>query len=150
MVQYELKPCPFCGGEACLMNMGWPHWVWCSECGARVQSTKYAEEGVAEVAEKWNRRTAPEARVLTLDELWDCGDNEPVYLEYKLPNENIIKPAIFQPECSTFTPEGDDYMCITSTWRASGFYSQSEYGKTWRCWNHKPTFEQRKAVKWNE
>lgn len=51
-----LKPCPFCGGEAHLMDMGWPHWVWCNECGARVQSTKFAEEGDAEAIAKWNRR----------------------------------------------------------------------------------------------
>jgi Lar family restriction alleviation protein len=53
----KLKPCPFCGGEAHLMDsMGWPHWVWCNECGARVQSTKFAEEGDAEAIAKWNRR----------------------------------------------------------------------------------------------
>lgn len=37
-------------------SMGWPHWVWCNECGARVQSTKFAEEGDAEAIAKWNRR----------------------------------------------------------------------------------------------
>lgn len=24
------------------------------------------------------------------------------------------------------------------------------YGKSWRCWNHKPTDEQRKEVKWDD
>ena len=24
------------------------------------------------------------------------------------------------------------------------------YGKQWRCWNYRPTDEQRKAVKWND
>lgn len=60
----KLKPCPFCGGEAHLVNsMGWPHWVWCNECGARVQSTKFAEEGDAEAIAKWNRRAEPETIV---------------------------------------------------------------------------------------
>lgn len=63
MNEKELKHCPFCGGEARSINMGWSHWVWCSECGARVQSTKYAEEGDAEVIANWNRRAEPETIV---------------------------------------------------------------------------------------
>lgn len=51
-----LKPCPFCGGEAQLIDMRCLHWVCCIECGARVQSTKFAEEGDAEAIAKWNRR----------------------------------------------------------------------------------------------
>ena len=52
----KLKPCPFCGGEARLIDMRSLHWALCSECGARVQSAKYAEEGDAEAIAKWNRR----------------------------------------------------------------------------------------------
>lgn len=29
-------------------------------------------------------------------------------------------------------------------------YELADYGKTWRCWNTRPTYEQRKAVKWND
>lgn len=54
----DLKPCPFCGGKAHLEHMGWPHHVYCEDCGARVTSTKYAEEGDEEATRKWNRREA--------------------------------------------------------------------------------------------
>lgn len=55
MTNVNLKPCPFCGGEAYL-NDAWPHWAYCTVCGAKVQSVKFDEEGVAEATEKWNKR----------------------------------------------------------------------------------------------
>ena len=49
----ELKPCPFCGGEAKVMDMGYPHWVYCEECGAKVHGgTNDERDSIA----AWNRR----------------------------------------------------------------------------------------------
>jgi len=49
ITQADLKPCPFCGGEACSEKY-WPTWdtrearVWCySECGAEVVRKTEAE-----------------------------------------------------------------------------------------------------------
>ncbi len=52
----ELKPCPFCGGEARMMDMGYPHWIYCLNCGAKVHGRKYGEEGEKASIEAWNRR----------------------------------------------------------------------------------------------
>lgn len=59
MNKKELKRCPFCGGAASL-NDAWPHWVYCTVCGAKVQSVKFDEDGQAEAIEKWNRRSEPQ------------------------------------------------------------------------------------------
>lgn len=63
----ELKPCPFCGGEAQAELCGkgiFAHWVViCDKCGANIQdnNTEY------EATEAWNKRT-PE-NTCTIQEL---------------------------------------------------------------------------------
>lgn len=52
-------PCPSCGGESRLEDMGWPHHVYCTECGMRSVSAKWGEDGEKEVIKKWNTRPAP-------------------------------------------------------------------------------------------
>jgi predicted nucleic acid-binding Zn ribbon protein len=52
-----LKPCPFCGGKAQIMHMGYPHWIYCEDCGAKVHGRKAGEvEGVRASAKIWNSR----------------------------------------------------------------------------------------------
>ena len=56
----ELDPCPFCGGKAVIQSndFGFPHWVYCTECGAKVHGglQKSEEESVMASIEAWNRR----------------------------------------------------------------------------------------------
>ena len=69
-MQNELKPCPFCNGEAKLLQtrecwgMGMFDYEWyveCSQCGVKGKEAsefhnKTKEECISEVTEKWNRR----------------------------------------------------------------------------------------------
>lgn len=74
MKQTELKPCPFCGGEA---DCGSFHgvaffYVQCSCCGNCTKMYATAKEA----AEKWNARTKPQTNLekiqnMTIDEMAD-------------------------------------------------------------------------------
>ena len=74
----EIKPCPFCGGKAILEDMGWPHHVYCIECGIRATGRGVAEEGEQDAIKRWNRREEPEPVEPTLGikekDLWLCGN----------------------------------------------------------------------------
>ena len=51
----ELKPCPFCGGEAVMDSDGYyrkTFWVSCTYCGCSTQSFWTEKESV----EAWNKR----------------------------------------------------------------------------------------------
>ena len=64
----SLKPCPFCGGEACVETTGWMYdhvfWIQCMGCGAMSQlvdaddykKPKTGNQLAAMAAMKWNRR----------------------------------------------------------------------------------------------
>ena len=81
----NLKPCPFCGGEAAMKTryIGYgsiglgehdEYRVVCKEC--RSSSDEY--RSIAEAAAAWNRRAEPENEPLTLDELREM-DAEPLF-----------------------------------------------------------------------
>ena len=58
----ELKPCPFCGGEAVLRtSVFFKHdaYVRCKKCGAKSMSypSASAEDARLRTIEAWNRRT---------------------------------------------------------------------------------------------
>ena len=60
----ELKPCPFCGGEANLFSEesidgGYGHWVICQSCGAKALTyydVLYKSKAKEYAVNTWNRR----------------------------------------------------------------------------------------------
>ena len=52
MSEQKLKPCPFCGGEAMVVKMGYPHFVYCTSCGAKVHKWD-----IERSVDAWNRRS---------------------------------------------------------------------------------------------
>ena len=90
-----------------------------------------------------------EPRVLTLDEVKTAeGCMEPVFLEMCAESES---PDVFSwRTVRHIVPLTDkDIYVFDNAGFSSALYSE-HYGMTWRCWNKKPTYEQRKAVKWND
>ena len=62
----ELKPCPFCGGEAILesnkLRYGTIYSAYCQKCGAEI--TGFSEH---EAVAAWNRRAQPDNEPLTCE-----------------------------------------------------------------------------------
>lgn len=52
----ELKPCPFCGGEATLYNDGVLKYIYCTNCGCR--TTRFDWYDKKRMVQKWNRRAS--------------------------------------------------------------------------------------------
>lgn len=103
-----------------------------------------------EAAEQLKHRAEPEMRPLTMEEVLELGkdDDSIVYItdrhwewggwhhpcaESYHAVEGGTHPALHFYEPGNDLPE---------------FWSEAEYGKTWRCWPRKPTPEQMQAEKW--
>lgn len=59
----ELKPCPFCGYDAELINGDDYHWVSCPNCGADTMGSEDKEKAI----EAWNRRMRDGERICPFD-----------------------------------------------------------------------------------
>jgi Lar family restriction alleviation protein len=130
----ELKPCPFCGGEAKIEEIpGTPFtdesYAWgvgCNEC-----NIGWYEEQKSEAIAKWNRRTQPENKPLTLDELRQMG-GEPVYC-VDADGSGAWALVHTQDEVCTDANYGDwEFYCYG--WRDGG--KMNENG--WLAYRHKP------------
>ena len=64
----ELKPCPFCGGEAKVQSDLWPRFVYCQTCNARtVNITDFGDEGTDKAVSKWNQRVDNSRNSIPID-----------------------------------------------------------------------------------
>lgn len=144
----KLKPCPFCGGEAQLLDTGWPCWVWCIKCGASVLSAKSDEEGDADAIARWNRRAEAEAHLYTLDELIQLKPLTAVYLEECDDPESECHVTEW---IGSLRVKADNYAHVEPyTQMLFKNYSEAaeEYGSYWRCWSSRPTEAQMRATQW--
>lgn len=86
-----------------------------------------------------------EAKVLTVDQLEDALDTV-VWLETPV-SENLADGySLIMAYSHKY-----GYMFFDSPFGDNPSQDRleySEYGKSWRCWDKRPTNEQRKAVKW--
>ena len=83
-----------------------------------------------------------EPRVLALSEI-----NKNSFVWYENKTYSKLFPALVA-YCQSITLH---YFIVEDILFDVGTYMPENvhYGKSWRCWNYKPTDEQRKAVKWD-
>ena len=131
--------CPWCGAE--MYATGGYHDMWtgqmtCKGCGAngpRVRSLCGGETVLGEARAAALRRYTPPIKPMTFEEVErivrsdNIDDETPLYLE-----------DVYGHNCWEISYKMT-YMC-----RAL----KDDYGKTWRCWERKPTEEERSAAEW--
>ena len=89
-------------------------------------------------------RDAQIPRVLPTNETWP--EDEVIWLE----EHNDIIPAMFMGlEFKTMFGRSSNYVKLAVMGLSNYTRDVANYGKRWRCWTHKPSKEQREAVKWN-
>ena len=75
----DLKPCPFCGGEAKLVRTWHLHHISCRSCGANIGEIKRHPNDFRtrdEVIVAWNRRSIDRDELLLIaDDLDDCWES---------------------------------------------------------------------------
>jgi hypothetical protein len=93
---------------------------------------------------------AQEPRVLTLEEVRSKQTKAiPVWKETKSKNKALYAGWVLAYEVQTGQGITGDCLGMAEPSGRMVWYKLSDYGKTWRCWNKRPTEEQREAVKWN-
>lgn len=131
----ELKPCPFCGGEAKTSDTATNKenkfefgWIGCQECRVFINYINN-QRGKSEAIAAWNRRAQPENKPLTLDELRQM-DGEPVYTVGVGANRTkrywCLVMLARKSVCAVI---GDEMVCV-------GAFCQ--YSETWLAYRSKP------------
>lgn len=82
-----------------------------------------------------------EPRVMTIEKLVSLEKGTPVYFEETDGSDCYHGYTCF------YGTSGQDIVSASYGTNAS-YYDMNEYGKSWRCWNTKPTNEQRREAKW--
>ena len=137
--------CPWCGEEmkpaVYKRRADWEVEYSCRKCGAsgpiqRASKEKDAEEAARAVA---LQRHTPPIKPMTLEGVWK--EDDPMWVEHK-------NGALYI---------GDFYMSMSAKngWDVQTLGSvkprlllEDYYGKTWRCWERRPTDEERSAAEW--
>jgi len=105
-----------------------------------VQDDRELDELYTSVVEELRRCTP---RVMTFEEVKSLKNEDVVWIEY--PDKEDVIPAIYEHVFRLIT----NIMFTTSKGAIfPDIGRHPTYGKHWRCWNQKPTDEQRKMAEW--
>lgn len=129
--------CPWCGAEmkehlTCASG-GYPAWlnykcknIWCSAVSPYGDTREEAHT-------KALRRYTPPIKPMTFEEVERLACSDSIDDETPLYLEDV---------------DGDNGWEISYQLRRLCFNAKDDYGKTWRCWERKPTDEERSEAGW--
>ena len=97
----ELKPCPFCGGEA-VLSLGGEHFTIpeCANCGAKLPA-QYGQDRKTKAIEAWNTRAERCGYWMRHDEsdTWECPSCHACFdLDGDTPKDKYLN---YCPVCGT-------------------------------------------------
>ena len=140
--------CPWCGAEMKIIS-NWAEWneefvahtrCWnCQSNGptARARNEIQAEKGAIEAA---LRRYTPPLKPMTLEKA--TGAEDPVWFE-STGNVLCVCDCVFTPDM-----DGGAVEVYMMGRKGYSLLLSRQYGKTWRCWERKPTDEERSEAEW--
>ena len=132
--------CAFTGGR--MLGEAWRAFCRCHLCGAQGPEENRSDGNKAEEAARAAalRRYTPQLKPLPLEKVLGTEVELEIYGCSKL--TRIKSPwhlgDVMQVTITSSFIEGDDRR----------YLSKNQYGKTWRCWERKPTKEEMEAAKW--
>ena len=112
----------------------------CERAGFSSATVKMIEDALETIEDALKTQ---EPRVLTLEEVLSLQCDTPIYIE----NSNGYNG--WDVYAGT-TKDGESEIVTGAIWSTCEYWSQDEYGNTWRCWSARPTEEQREARPWEE
>ena len=143
--------CPFCGAEMrvwvdddrLLYYRGWMSCTndKCTAEGPMVTGFDSEEEAIEAARAAAMRRYTPPLKPMTLEEVWK--EEDPVWVEGK---NGALYIGDFYASMSA--KNGWDVQTLGSA--KPRLMLEDYYGKTWRCWERKPTDEERSAAEWQK
>lgn len=92
---------------------------------------------------------AQEPRVMTLEELAGA-QKTPVWRETKRAHKDLYNGWMLAHDIQRGQGITGTRLGMTEPNGRVGWYKLDDYGKTWRCWTDRPTYEQMKETKWDE
>lgn len=101
----ELKPCPFCGGEAEFNSDEFGEGVYCKSCGATLRNGVYGEYGRKLASAEWNARPIEDAQTAEIARL--RGNIEAIKKIVDKRPLSIYDAAQIYAECCDALKDGD-------------------------------------------
>lgn len=141
--------CPYCGHKMVHYYMYGDHFFRCPKCRAVAPDKDTEAEAYEAAMQRWQEPN----RVLTIGEVQDLayGEYEQQYVlsvEYRAiieQDENVFRSCVIVHK--NLNRIGILVLYDGATMK---LMEKSMYGKRWRCWLRKPTYEEMEAVPWGD